>query len=180
MISALNLNPLNKFIIGQVISILALLISVIIVQFKNIKHILLGEIASNLAIAFSFVFLGGLSGAWICIVAALQSLAIYFVNKANWRQYGKTLLSVLFAFIYIIGTIVVYQGWADLVSCACSLLYILAIVQTDSKKYRWFMTANSFLWVIYDINTAAYVNIITHGILLFSLIIAMLRLDRKK
>ena len=176
----LNFSSDYHFMIGQIISVIALLISVIIAQFKNVKHILLGEIASNLAVAFSFVFLGGLSGAWICIVAALQSLVIYFVNKVDWTLRRKNLLSALFAFIYIIGTVVVYQGWADLVSCACSLLYILAIIQTDSKKYRWFMAANSFLWVIYDINTAAYVNIITHGILLVSILFAMVRLDREK
>lgn len=168
------------FVIGQIISILALIISAVIAQFKNVKHILLGEIAANLTVALSFVFLGGLSGAWICIVAALQSLVIYFVNKAEWTSQKKNLLSVLFAFIYIIGTAFVYQGWADIVSCTCSLLYILAIIQTDSKKYRWFMAANSSLWVIYDINTAAYVNIITHGILLVSIIFAMLRIDRNR
>ncbi len=101
----LNFSSDYHFMIGQIISVIALLISVIIAQFKNVKHILLGEIASNLAVAFSFVFLGGLSGAWICIVAALQSLVIYFVNKVDWTLRRKNLLSALFAFIYIIGTV---------------------------------------------------------------------------
>lgn len=168
-----------NFIIGQIISFLALIIAVVIAQFKNVKHILLGQIASNLAVAVSFCFLGGMSGAWICIVAAVQTLIIYFANKHNLAKKKKDILSVLFAFAYIIGTAFVYQSWADIVSCACSLLYILAIIQTDTRKYRWFMAANSLLWIIYDINTAAYVNIITHGMLLVSLIIAMIRLDRK-
>lgn len=169
-----------NFIIGQIISFLALIISIVIAQFNNVKHILLGEIASNLAVALSFAFLGGMSGAWICIVAAVQTIIIYFANKHNLEQRKKNLLTLLFAAAYVAGTILVYQGWADIVSCACSLLYILAVIQTDTRKYRWFMASNSFLWVIYDFHTAAYVNIITHGMVLVSLVIAMARLDWKK
>lgn len=168
-----------NFIIGQIISVITLIIAIVIAQFKNVKHILIGEIAANLSTALSFVFLGGISGAWICIVAAVQTIIIYFSNKNNLEQSKRNLLTILFAIIYIAGTIVVYQGWADIVSCTCAILYILAIVQTQSKKYRWFMALNSLLWVIYDINTGAYVNIITHGMVLVSLVIAMIRLDRQ-
>ena len=168
-----------NFIIGQVISFFALIIAIVIAQFKDVKYILIGEIVSNLSIALSFVFLGGISGAWICIVAAVQTIIIYYSNKYDLEQKKRTYLTVLFAIIYIAGSVVVYQGWADVVSCACAILYIFAIVQTETKKYRWFMAINSLLWVIYDMSTAAYVNIITHGMLLVSLAIAMIRLDRK-
>lgn len=169
-----------NFIIGQIISIIALIISVVIAQFKNVKHVLLGEIASNLAVALSFVFLGGMSGAWICIVAVVQTIIIYWANKCELETKKRKILMVVFAIAYVAGTVVVYKGWSDVVSCACALLYVMAIIQTEAKKYRWFMMANSFLWIIYDFNTAAYVNIITHGIVLISLLIAMVRLDRKK
>lgn len=169
-----------NFIIGQIISIVALIIAVVIAQFKDVKHILIGEIVSNLSVALSFVFLGGLSGAWICIVAAIQTLIIYFANKHNLAQNKRNILTIVFAIAYVVGTIIVYQGWSDIISCACALLYIMAIIQTDSAKYRWFMAANSLLWVIYDFNAAAYVNIVTHGMLLVSLIVAKIRLDWKK
>ena len=72
-----------NFIIGQIISIAALIISVVIAQFKDVKHVLLGEIAANLAVALSFVFLGGMSGAWICIVATAQTIIIFWANKCE-------------------------------------------------------------------------------------------------
>jgi len=40
-------------------------------------------IAVVFAVAFSFVFLGGVSGAWSSSVAAIQTLIIYFANKNN-------------------------------------------------------------------------------------------------
>lgn len=168
------------FIIGQMISIAALIISVAITQLKDVKHILLGEIASNLTVALSYVFLGGMSGAWICITAVVQTIIIYWANKRELPVEKRNLLVIIFVAAYIIGTVVVYQGWSDVVSCACALLYVLVIIQKETKKCRWFMAANCFLWIIYDFSTAAYVNIITHGILLISLLIAMVRLDWKK
>ena len=149
-----------NFIIGQIISIAALIISVVIAQFKDVKHVLLGEIAANLA-------------------ATAQTIIIFWANKCELAAKKRKILMVVFAVIYVAGTAVIYKGWSDVVSCTCALLYVAAIVQTEAKKYRWFMVANSLLWIIYDFNTAAYVNIITHGMLLISLLIAMVRLDRK-
>lgn len=169
-----------NFIIGQIISVITLLLSVVIAQFKDVKHILIGEIVSNLLVALSYVFLGGLSGAWICIVAAVQTLIIYFANQHNLEQKKRNILTAIFAIAYVVGTVIVYRGWGDIVSCTCAFLYVLAIMQTDTGKYRWFMAGNSFLWVIYDFTTAAYVNVITHGSVLISVIIAKIRLDWRK
>lgn len=169
-----------SFVIGQVISAVALVISVVIVQFKDVRKILAGEIASNLAVAVSFAFLGGASGAWICIVAAVQTLVIFLLKAKPEDKRRDTFFALLFAVIYVIGTAFVYKGWEDIVSCTCAILYVGAILQTDAKKYRWFMAFNSGLWIFYDIVTHAYVNVITHGMLLISLIIAMVRYADKK
>lgn len=168
-----------NFIIGQMIGIAALAISIVTVQFKNVRHILAGEIASNLSIALSFVFLGGLSGAWICIAAAIQTGIIYYMKRHNVCENIGKMMILPFAIVYIAGTVVVYRGWEDIVSCICAMLYLAAILQKDTAKYRCFMAGNSLLWIVYDLFTCAYVNIITHGMLLISLIIAMIRLDKR-
>lgn len=166
------------FVIGQGISILTLIIAVASAQFKEVKHILLGQIASNLSVALSYLFLGGISGAWVCLVAAFQAIVMYAINKRELSERIRLWLMIIFALIYIAGTAVVYQSWRDLVTCACALLYLMAIMQKDSSKYRLFMMANSSLWVIYDVAALAFVNLITHGMILVSLITAMFRLDR--
>lgn len=71
----------SSFVTGQIISVFVLLFSVISAQFKEIKGILLGQFLSNFLVALSYLFLGGISGAWICIVAAVQAIVIYVQNK---------------------------------------------------------------------------------------------------
>lgn len=169
-----------NFIIGQIISAAGLIVSVFIAQFKDVKHILVGDIVANMLVALSYVFLGGLSGAWVCIVASLQCLIMYHANKRNWAQRTRTYLMITFAAAYIVGTVIVYRSWADIVSCVCALLYIMAITRKSAAGYRGYMMVNSLLWIAYDITTLAFVNMITHGSVLTSVIIAKIRLDRRK
>lgn len=68
-----------NFIIGQFLGIVGLMVSVAMVQFKNLKHVLIGSILSNLMVGLSYAFLNGMSGAWICIVAAVQALVIFLI-----------------------------------------------------------------------------------------------------
>lgn len=168
------------FILGQVMSVLAFFMCLIIAQFKEVKFILLGEITANLFTALSYLFLGGNSGAWVCIVATLQTFIVYVLNKHEVSEGVRNKVTLLFGIIYIVGTIIVFQGWADIVCCVCAMLYIMAITQQQGSKYRLYMAGNCFLWVVYDIYTFAFVNLITHGTKLISLIIAMIRLDKKK
>ena len=168
-----------EFIIGQLISMFVLIIAVISAQFKNIKHILIGDITANLTIALSYALLGGLSGAWMCVIATVQGIVIYFANQKSWQKGTRNIITVIFAAAYITGTILVIKGWKDIVSCLSSMLFVLAIVQESASKYRSFKLLNNFFLIVYDISTAAYVNAITHGMQLISLITAKLRLDRK-
>ena len=168
-----------EFYSGQICSIVTLVIAVVSIQFKDVKVVLAGQIAANLTTAFSYVFLGGISGAWICIVAAVQACIIYWGDVKEFSDRARTIWTILFAVMYVVGTAVVYKHWGDLVSCACAMLYIGAIIQKDTSKFRWFAIANAALWLLYDMKTGAYVNIITHSIMLISYIAAKIRLDRK-
>ena len=174
------MEDIMNFWIGQMFSIMALISATLSTQLKSVKHILVMQIVSNLTMALSFLFLGGMSGAWVCIVAIFQTSIMYMLNKRTDSEKYRRMLMIGFVLIYIAGTAMVYQSWEDIVSCTCAVFYVLAIVQKETKKYRRFIFVNSFLWLIYDVSTMAYVNVVTHGILLVSLIIAMIRFDLKK
>ncbi len=168
------------FLIAQIVGILTTIVAVATFQFKDVRHILLGNVISNLMVALQYGLLGGFSGAWICVVAAVQTIVMYFLDKRENGQKLRKLLLVLFCAMYIVGTIIVYKGWGDILSCVCALIYVLAILQTDSKGFRRCIFVNASLWIVYDIYTMAYSGILTHGLELVSIVTAMLRLDRKK
>lgn len=169
-----------SFYIAQIIGALTTVTVVVAAQLKDMKYILICQIAANLMVALSSAMLGGLSGAWICAVAAVQTVVLYFLDKKGISQKAKNLLLWVFAAMYVGGTIFVYQGWGDLVSCAGALLYLLAIVQTKSSKYRRYICLNTLLWLVYDLTILAFGNMITHGVEFISAVVGILRLDIKK
>ncbi|MEE1031914.1 MAG: YgjV family protein [Ruminococcus sp.] len=171
-----------KFIIAQILGILVGVASLSCVQFKNEKIVLAGQFLSNVFMAGSCALLGGLAGAWICVLAAIQTLLVYLANNADAEkaEKRKRVISVVFGLAYVAGTFITYQRLADLAVCACALLFTLTIVQKDSGKMRTIIIFNQTFWLFYDVTIGAYTNIITHGLTLISTVTAKLRLDKKK
>lgn len=170
-----------NFIIAQWVGIITTVVALLSVQFKRVELILIGQIISNVLVALSYWLLGGMSGAWICILAAVQTVIIFFLDKADIKNKSrkKMFLLILFVMAYVVGTMIVYKDWRDIVAGVCAILFVLAIVQSESGKLRIIMMVNALLWIIYDYKTKAYTNILTHGLELLSILIAMIRLDRK-
>jgi len=165
------------FYVAQVVGVLTTVVVVVAAQLKNMKYILLCQISANLMVAISSAMLGGLSGAWLCSVAAIQTVVWYSLEKGDISTKTKKWVLCLFAAMYVAGTILVYRNWGDIVSCAGVLLYLLAITQTQSAKYRRYICLNTLLWMIYDITILAFGSLIAHGVEFVSALIGILRLD---
>ncbi len=168
------------FYIAQILGALTTVIIAITAQLKNMKTILLLSVCANLMTATSSFLLGGLSGAWLCGVGALQTAVLYFVEKSGAQKRTRNILLAVFAVMYVGGTVLVYQGWGDLISCTGALIYLLAIIQTKPAKYRCFAGANALLWLLYDITILAFGSMITHTVALASAVVGIIRLDIKK
>ncbi len=166
------------FLIAQALGPVTTVISIVSSQMKSLKAILLLELAANLLVALTYLLVGGDSGAYICLVACIQT-TISFLYTRKGRQ-CPTALTVVFLCIYIGITIVTYQSPTDILPGLCSVTFALSVVQKNAARYRVYMAINSLLWVVYDLIVGAYSTILTHGLLLISLILAMIRLDRKK
>ena len=170
------------FWLAQFFGILSTIAAILCVQARTAGGVLLGQILANGFSGLSYGLLGSISGAWVCILAAVHSVLISFVRKleGSSRKRMIILTSVLFAIAYVVGTILTYHQWSDVISCICALLFVLTIAQEDASKMRNVMLVSMSLWVLFDISVGAYTNIITHASTIVSIITAKLRLDKKK
>lgn len=169
-----------NYILAQIIGVLVAVISLSYVQFKDKRYILAGQFLNNVLFSVSWGLLGGLAGAWICLLASVQILTLYFVGKAKegvvFRR--KLVVTAFFAAAYITGTCIVFKGWPDIVVCTCAMLFSLSIIQRDARRMRSVMFCNMVLWLIYDLALGAFANMMTHSLTLVSLVTAKIRLDR--
>ena len=171
-----------NFIVAQVMGVFSTFSAIFCVQAKTAGGILLGQFLANSFSGISYGLLGSLSGAWICILAAVQSVLVSFLNKMEQEKRKKWILisSAVFSLFYIAGGVAAYAKWPDILSCICALLFVVTIIQQDAGKMRNVMLVSMTLWVIFDIAMGAYTNIITHASTIVSILAAKFRLDRKK
>lgn len=167
-----------QFIIAQYIGILTTVIALAGIQFKKINHILISQCLTNFLSAVSFALLGGLSGAWICLVAIAQTLILFRINQKHGTGRIRVLWACIFCLIYIAGTALLYHGWGDLVSGTCAVIFALAVVQEEPARFRGLFLINGLLWMLYDLTASAYTNMLLHGLSVLSTLIAMYRFRR--
>ena len=169
------------FLVAQLFGILSTVAAILCVQAKTSAGVLLGQILANGFSGLSYGLLGSLSGAWVCIVAAVHSVLISVVRKQqeSVKRKGVRIISVVFAVAYVIGSAVTYNQLPDVISCICALLFVLTIAQEDASGMRNVMLVSMSLWILFDISVGAYTNIITHGSTILSILTAKMRLDKK-
>lgn len=169
------------FLLAQIFGIFSTFAAILCVQARTARGVLLGQILANGFSGLSYGLLGSLSGAWVCILAAVHSVLITFIRKLDESRKKKLILlvSVVFAVAYVVGSVVTFTRWPDAISCVCALLFVLTIAQEDASKMRNVMLISMSLWVFFDISVGAYTNIITHASTIVSIITAKIRLDKK-
>ena len=168
------------FYLAQLAGGLSTITALLCVQAKEAKMLLLGQFLSNLLSAACYGLLGSFSGAWVCILAAVQTLLISLANRRAPTQRQKLVrgISVLFSAAFILGTVWTYSSWPDVITCVCALLFVITISQEKAGQMRTVMILSMSLWVIFDVAVGAYASILTHGSTLVSLLLARFRLDR--
>ena len=170
------------FYIAQLVGGLSTITALLCVQAKEARMLLLGQVVCNFFSAVCYGLLGSLSGAWVCVLAAVQSLLMFRINRMGrvQRQKWVKIISVAFSAIFIFGTVLTYSNWPDVISCICALLFVVTISQEKAGQMRMVMILSMSLWIVFDIVVGAYASILTHGSTLTSLLLARFRLDYKR
>ncbi len=164
--------------IAQAIGPVTTVLSIVSAQFKKLKAILISEFVANTLVALSYILQGAFSGSYTCLVASAQT-AISYIYACKKIEVPKW-LTLVFIPIYIVFTVFSYKSLIDILPGICAVFFALAVVQKKAAGYRIYMGSASLLWFVYDIIIGAYGMMLTHGLLLISVAIAMVRHDIKK
>ena len=156
-------------------SYISLGLAVAIVYMKDIKKILVGEIAINISVAVSFLLKEGYSAAGMNCVAVLYTVIAFIYSKRDEKIPLWQLLS--FGTVFVGWGAVTFSDWRDLLPIACSVLFILAVMQKEPARYRFFKVLNSLIYVIYDVAILLYSMVPTHAFLVVMGVAAIIQLD---
>jgi hypothetical protein len=164
-----------EFYIAQIIGIITAIIAVCMMQFKNLKLILLGQLTTNLLAATSYILLGGLSGGGISIIAIVQSLVMFFYNQKSKKPQWWLLLAFILA--YLTCSVVYYKTIIDIFPAISAVLFAISIAMDTPFSSRIWYVFNPISWIIYDVVTTAYGNLLVHALVFVSTAVALVRVD---
>ena len=167
-----------EFYLAQAISIINGVLAVMMMQFKDMKKILIFQIITNLLTASTYILLGGFSGAGICIIAIVQSVIMFVYNVKKVPPH-KWVVAV-FVLLYIACSAFYYKTFIDIFSALAAVCYAFSVVQTKASLSRLWYLFNPLCWLIYDIFTRAYGNFVLHFVVFVSTLFAIIRNDIKR
>ena len=160
------------------VSVVAILLFLISVQFEKKSDILLVQIASSVCYGIVYFFKSAWSGFITEIIEQTKSTIFYFYEKK-----GKK-IPVAFLVIFVVSLFVIayftYDGINTLVPLIINLAYFISTYIKNPKAIRVVMLICAFLWAYYNFSIGAYVLIIGNSFEVVSATIALLRFKKKK
>lgn len=169
-------------ILSYVLSIAGLVSMILasIVKGQNMKKILLFVFMGNMLFATSYLLAGnGINGAASCYLGGLQSIINYFYDVK--MKPLPTWLIAVYAIAFVALNLAVGGVSAlGILAIVASLTFIMCIGQKSGKKYRFWTLVNVGLWCLYDVCSASFGALITHGIQIVFAVAGMIIHDREK
>lgn len=145
---------MTYIIIGNIIALFTSILMVYAGYVKTKKQLLFYQTLEDGLAVVSYLFLGGISGAIICLVGVLRSILCY-----------KDRLNILWKIIITIVTsvLVIYfmnNNLIELLPLICLITYLWIITIKNLVKLKYLIIIIMILWIIYDFIVHNYVAVI--------------------
>lgn len=167
-----------KFIIAQTFGIIALILTVISIQFKTKEKIVMCSVLANIVVAIQFFLLDAITGGVISIINAIRCIVFYIYKKKDLKPSIITL--IIFEIVAIISGCISWQNIWSLIPILVTVLYTYGLWQDNVKVIRITTGIVGGGWAIYDLIVKAYVGALQETSQLISAIIAIYRNKNKE
>ena len=164
--------------ISYVLSTIAIILGIVEPFGKKMKTILVLNFTGNLLVGSSYLMVGEMSGTAICFVACVQVFINYIFDSKEKKI--PLYMIVIYAASFLSVNIITFTAWYNVLSLIAAMLFVISVAQSNPKYYRMLYILNSSTWIIYDLLSGAYGNLITHVILFVFIFISIIIRDGKK
>ena len=166
-----------KFILAQVLGIMALVVTAYGIHFKTKDGILLRFVIANILFAIQFFLLNAITGGVISIINAIRCVVFYIYKKKELKPSIVTLL--IFEIIVIISGIFSWQNMWSLIPILATVLYTYSLWQDDVRVIRISACLVYSSWAVYDLIVKAYAGVLQEVSILASSILALFKNKKK-
>ena len=167
-----------QFILAQIFGTIALILTVISVQFKTKDKIVMCITLANVAIAIQFFLLNAVTGAIISILDTIRCIVFYIYEKKNLKPSLPILLT--FEAIVIISGIISWQNGWSIIPVITSVVFTYGLWQDNITILRITTGMLGVAWGVYDFIVKAFAGLVLDISQLISAIISLYREKKRK
>ena len=147
---------------------------------KNMKLILFFLVCANLSYALSYLAAGkGINGSAANFLGTVIA-AVNFIFESKGNPIPKWLVGIYFAVAIVLQLLVAPISYETAIILAAVMAFLMCVLQPNGKLYRVWAMLNILLWVLYDIVTKSYSQLLVHSLSVITIVVGMILHDRKK
>lgn len=169
--------PDTTYIIGQIMSIVAIILGFVSFQMHKRKTLLIVQIATTLAFCAHYSLIGAWAGFSLNAIGAVRNFAYYHRDK-KWLATWVT--PVVFAAAMLTVGFITWQGYQDLFYISSMAISSFAMYYFGPQNIRKSILVTSTLVLIYDIMVFSIGGIIYESVAIISSIIGIIVYIKKK
>ena len=162
-------------IIGQILSIAAVVTGFISFQMKTAKSILVFQIITALIFSAHYFLIGAMTAAGLNLIGSIKCLCYYIRNK---RRSKNQAIPVFFTVLIIVTSLLTWDGWYSTFLMAGLAINSIGFSLSNVQTIRKFNLIKSPLCLVYNVCVFSTGGIIFETASLVSSIIGLAR-DRK-
>ena len=140
--------PITIENIGQALSVIGMILTILSFQFKTKKQILLFQTAGSTFFLISYILLGSYAAVYLNIVFLARNIIFYFREDKKWAQSKAWLVALLVA-VMLAGSIGYRTAW-DIIPIVGSVFGTLAAYMKNENMFRLFKLGDSPCWLLYN------------------------------
>lgn len=165
-------------ILGQIISVIGMVLTIISFQMKTRKQILIMQTAGSAFFLLSYLLLGSWTGVCLNVVFLIRNIVFYFGRDQKWAG-SKLWLPVLLVAVVAAGAMG-YHSWLDVLPIIGSIFGTFALYMKDENKLRLLKLGDSPCWLIYNCTVPSTGGIICEVFNIISIIVGLIRYRKPK
>ena len=165
-------------IISQILGILALVCNIFCYQMKSPKKLLFWQITASVMWILNLGIKGAVVGVLLNVHAVVRLTVYYLAENHKWAR-SKVWLPVFMISAAAI-VILTYTGIPDALALIGTLCTIYSFSAGDTAKTRLFTLPSPPCWFVYHLMQKNLGGVLNEVFVFTSIIVGMLRLDRKK
>ena len=164
-------------IIGQILGIIATIITVISYQANTKKSLLIIQSIATLCTCLSYFFLGASSGFALNIVCLARNVAFYFQNERSKFNYVS---ATLFSIAMVVLGALSWQGWVSLLIIIALAANTMFMSVGKPQLLRKSVLVTSSMVLLYNVFVFSIGGITNEGVSIVSSAVGIIRYRKNK